>query len=392
MINERERYERAFQQFEMPEPAWDRLNRRRDRKRRDQRIRAGILGLAIAIAVGWLSVNAIRSMPPVPTDDPTPTPAPVGLGALAYALDGDIYVADWDGSNAVRIADGREDCGAIGEYWAEGPIWSPDGRYLAYRDSDCDRRQDAWWDVVISDAQGNVVTSFPSEGWRISWSPDSTRVAVWDLWLDDDGQEPSTIGVYGIDGERQLLTMPPGWQPSGDYDPVWMPDGTSLMVNTVELPLDGGAPRHLPWGPEAFSPDGSHIAYVSRVSRSLMVARSDGSEPREVFGEGAQDLAWSPTGDRIAFTSGHSTELRLLDVATGTVTLLTEMDGSDELMYMAGGAFDFSPEGDRILFSRTEDDGAGASSLWSIDVDGSDLRRLVTGTAWGDWWSPTQTP
>jgi hypothetical protein len=42
---------------------------------------------------------------------------------------------------------------------------------------------------------------------RISWSLDSTRVAVWVSW----GEEPRTIGVYGLDGVRQtLLTgMPP---------------------------------------------------------------------------------------------------------------------------------------------------------------------------------------
>jgi hypothetical protein len=57
----------------------------------------------------------------------------------------------------------------------------------------------------------------------------------------------------------------------------------------------------------------------------------------------------APTGDRIALTSGNSTELRVVDLATGTVTLLVETDGSDMLSVL-----DFSPEGDRILFSRTE--------------------------------------
>ena len=42
----------------------------------------------------------------------------------------------------------------------------------------------------------------------------------------------------------------------------------------------------------------------------------------------------------------------------------------------------FSPEGDQILFTRTE---ARASSLWSVHVDGSDPHRLVAGTGWGDW-------
>jgi Tol biopolymer transport system component len=75
----------------------------------------------------------------------------------------------------------------------------------------------------------------------------------------------------------------------------------------------------------------------------------------------------------------------VLDVATGTVTLLTESEGSEWL-----SVIEFSPEGDRVLFSRTEDGGSGVSSLWSVNADGSDLRRLVAGTAVGDWLSPTQ--
>jgi hypothetical protein len=76
----------------------------------------------------------------------------------------------------------------------------------------------------------------------------------------------------------------------------------------------------------------------------------------------------------------------VLDLATGTVTLPIELDRSDILQRI-----DFSAEGDRILFSKMDDNGAGPSSLWSVNVDGSDLRRLVTGTAQGDWFSPSQT-
>jgi Tol biopolymer transport system component len=79
----------------------------------------------------------------------------------------------------------------------------------------------------------------------------------------------------------------------------------------------------------------------------------------------------------------------VLDVATRTVTVLVEAGASDTLWR---GPVAFSPEGDRILFSRTEVEGAGASSLWSVNADGSDLRRLVARTAVGDWLSPNQTP
>ena len=63
---------------------------------------------------------------------PGPTVQALGsLGRLAYGIDGDIYVADADGSNPVRIADGAPAPGNCGGYG--GGVWSPDGRYLAYR-------------------------------------------------------------------------------------------------------------------------------------------------------------------------------------------------------------------------------------------------------------------
>jgi Tol biopolymer transport system component len=364
------------------------------RRARRRVVRTIAASVAIAVLVVGMGIAGVRALQAAPTPaGPPPTPTAVGLGSLAYAVDGDIYVAEWDGSNPVRIADGRPpiDCGdgainGLGEYFAFGPIWSPDGRYLAYRQADCDGPQDAWWNVVISDPQGNVVTSFPSEGWGIKWSPDSTRVAVWFHW----GEEPRTIGIYGIDGERQsLLTLTRVIQ-SGDADPVWAPDGESLVLGHFEIPLDGTPTRRLRTEEGTYSPDGSRVAYTTRTR--VIIAAADGSHPQEVFGERVRSLAWSPTSDRIAFTSWDATELLLIDVPTGTVTLLANVDGSDVLLYIAGGAFEFSPEGDRILFSRTEDEGTGASSLWSVNADGSDLRRLVAGTALGDWLSPSPTP
>ena len=66
MSDPRSLLERESRRFIQQQGAFERLAERRDRKRRNQRIRAGVLGLAIAIAVGWLGVNAIRSTPPVP--------------------------------------------------------------------------------------------------------------------------------------------------------------------------------------------------------------------------------------------------------------------------------------------------------------------------------------
>lgn len=163
-----------------------------------------------------------------------------------------------------------------------------------------------------------------------------------------------------------------------------MPDGTSVWIDDQEVPLDGSTPRPLPSGGgdayASFSPDGSLVAYNAG---GLMVARSDGTEPREVFdrpGGGSNwRKAWSPTSDRIAFATNGGKALRVVDVATGSVTLLAEAERGTSFE-----AIGFSPQGDRILFRRDEGD---TNSLWSIGVDGSDAHPVVAGT-WQGQWSP----
>ena len=72
--------ERELERLSPPRIPFDRLAQRRDRKRRDERIRAGVLGLAVAIALGWLGVSVIRSSSPAPGGEPPPeTPIPTPM-------------------------------------------------------------------------------------------------------------------------------------------------------------------------------------------------------------------------------------------------------------------------------------------------------------------------
>ena len=348
--------ERESRTVDLEQGDFERLLGRRERKQRNRRIRAGALGVIVALAMGIFLVRSLTS-DPIPADRPEPRPAPAASGTLAYILDGDVYVADQDGSNAVKILNGHDrHCGSTDgfSYWAEGSIWSPDGRYLAFRRIDCSTEHPGI-DVVISDATGNVVATFPADGWDIGWSPDSTRVAVWDITFEK-------VGVYGIDGTRVAqITMPSGWSPSGDHDPAWLRDGT-LAVDDVELPLDGGAAGYLDFeranewredylatvGMRVHWPDGSLSASVENNGRSLVVHGADGSA---------------------------STRVTLLRVDRGTSL----------------GVIGFSPEGDRILYSSREDrDGEIVRMrLWSIGIDGSDVRLVVAGTVDGDWFAPS---
>jgi Tol biopolymer transport system component len=351
-------------------------------------VRIGLVAVAAAVvtAIGLSLRPASNSGAKAasvarPASSPTPSSAAaVPMGKLAYELNG-IYVANWDGSNPKRIANGG----------IQGHVWSPDGRYLSYGGASKGALYHRT--AYISDAQGHLVASFPMEGWQVAWSPDSKRVATW-------VRLGRTIGIYGLDGVRQkLLTLPQGLMAPGDFDPVWSPDGASLLVpsgrgvfpmnRSVEIPLDGSTLRQLPANDPrshwlvAYSPDGAHVAYSE--NSSLYVARADGSQARVLFAGRAEDAVWSPAGDRIAFDAvsgggmtnmGATTQIHVVDVTSGKVTSLTGTGATDNVIGL-------SPDGRWVLFSRT--DAKNVLSLWMVRTDGSEPQLLVKGTAWGEW-------
>ncbi|MFC7724240.1 hypothetical protein ACFQW6_03920 [Nocardioides sp. GCM10028917] len=373
---------------------------RHHHRRRITGVVAATIAATVVLGVS-LAGQANRPTAPDPAAPLPTTSAPGSLGRLAFELDEDIYVADGDGANRVRITDtvqsGAEDVCA--GYWVDGPAWSPDGRHLAYRgDEDSgDTRPNGCstsTTVTISDPSGRRIASFPSFGWRIAWSPDSSRVAA---WVDFE----SSLGIWGLDGVRQaLLTVPPELLPSCDCDPVWSPDGTSLLLRGAEIPVDGSPPRQLsPDDPRSqsqfeYSPNGDDIAYVP--PDGLYVAAADGSQARQLVPQDPDDtlywwygIEWSPAGDQIAFVNkpggessdgSHVNELTLVDVVSGTLVPLADMGGG---LNEYSAKITFSPEGDQILFTRI--DATGAKSLWTIKTDGSELRRLVDGSEWGEW-------
>ena len=211
----------------------------------------------------------------------------------------------------VRIVDGNP-AAACAEMVGRRGLVAPDGLHIAYRAN--------WGDgcpnsVNITDLDGHLVTSLPAGvGWDIGWSPDGTRVAT---WLPTDGE----IGVYGIDGRRQaVLHLPDGYCVCGDRDPMWSPDGRSLLLSmtradasadvVVELPIDGGTPRPVPTDDPrsnlqvAFSPDGARVAFIVFTEEpqrgKLLLAATDGTQQQVLIKAAPGDIltgtpVWSST-------------------------------------------------------------------------------------------------
>jgi Tol biopolymer transport system component len=352
-----------------------------------------MLILAILAVVGGAILVGARLL--------QPSPLLTGrLGHLAYIRDGAVYLADWDGRNPIRIGGSTSSADSCDAAFLEGEMWSPDGRYLAYRstlEAGCTPT------VHISDAEGNAVAAWPAGvGWTVAWAPDSMHVATWSAV---DG-----IDIHGVDGQlQQQVTSqaPQGYCLCGDYDPMWAPDGASLFVKSLLIPLDGERPRELLGGPPdrqvavrdpSTSADGTLVAFAS--SGSLFLAPVDDLTAARLLVDNRDIRAplLSPAGDHIAVVTSRdqsfdqdgylvsaTSDLQVVDAASGLLTTLPSARDVGTI-----GALAFSPDGDRILFKRSG--ATSPMSLWSINTDGSDARELVPGADWGDWQALPAAP
>src|SRR3990170_1115900 len=94
--------ERVERRVRMPEPAMERLLRRRDRRLRNQRIAAAVVGLAVAVAGIGFGILALRSRPAGrPASGGLPSPGPADDGIVGIVLP---TVAIWAVLAALALA------------------------------------------------------------------------------------------------------------------------------------------------------------------------------------------------------------------------------------------------------------------------------------------------
>jgi serine/threonine protein kinase/Tol biopolymer transport system component len=175
--------------------------------------------------------------------------------------------------------------------------------------------------------------------------------------------------------------------PFSDFFPLeWFPDGDHLLVqrrgqdsSLLKLFIGDGTSRQLldSFGDEAISPDGSHIAYLPKNDGSeIWLMGSDGEERHRIAAVAASDvvssLAWSPSGNRLAYTRLHD-ERGKFEVVIETC----DLRGSHRTLVLSeprlvgqNGASDvyWLPDG-RILYSFPDPPAYSDSNIWAVVTD-----------------------
>jgi Tol biopolymer transport system component len=242
-------------------------------------------------------------------------PAPFGLadnGLVAFARDGDIYVADpRSGNERVVVAGAETDL---------RPVWSLDGTRFAFeRKATVETGPGR---VFVANADGTELTEVTGEPLvgieAYAFSPDGREILI-----AAGPESEARVHVATSDGtdfrtmQTAMIAIEPAWRPDGTeilftgigitlHEGLYAFDADTSVVRPILEPRTGWHRGNARW-----SPDGTRIAYVEWVDSDVMTART---HVISADGTGDRLLALPPYAFWEAFNSWSNDGTRLINV------------------------------------------------------------------------------
>jgi Tol biopolymer transport system component len=340
-----------------------------------------------ASAAAWLWLH--RRAAPMPTNFRLVSTFPGSHRQPCFSPDGSMvaFVDDVDGVPQVfvkNLATGdpiRITSGVLG---ASFPRWSPKNDQIIFNGlskwGDLDETQGIWSVPPLGGERRQIVdkgenASFSWDGERIVFERDN------EIWTARaNGSDPHRVeGIVHTPSESV-------WCPTFSPDSRWIAyfkyvaEAGKIGADVWLTPTAGGTPHRLTFdvswegGPLAWTPDSRAIVFPSKRAGALTLWRFalDGGPPEPVTTGAGEDNHPDISRDRrkLIYTNRRTSyALMLLDTATGEQRQLLERR---DMIGLSDAAF--SPLGDRIAFTGME---GTEGHLFTIGTDGRELWQVT---------------